>query len=139
MNDIWFLDPVDAAKLYDKTIDLTSYDEVKRGYEAFLNSAVFGIYGGYINWEANNVVSGKIKRTTFVRPNIISSDGSRVLRELVGVPSIWIENDVQFIGISNFVICVGRYSDKIAESIRINNRRTGVPEINPVTDDIEYI
>jgi hypothetical protein len=139
MNDIWYLDPVDAAKLYDKTIDLTSYDEVKRGSEAFLRTAIFDTVNGQISWEANRVVNGRIKRTTFVRPNIISSDGSRVLRELRGIPSLWIENDVQFIGISNFVVCVGRRSDKIAESIRINNRRTSVPEINPVTDDIEYI
>jgi len=138
MNDIWYLDPVDSAKLYDETVDATSYDEVKRCYEAFIANLTFDLNNGYISLQADIVKDNIIERhASWVRPNIINANGSRVLTDVQGPPGAWVEKGYQHISIGNYNINIGKMSTKIKESMVLNKTILSDNDVFP--DDLEYI
>jgi hypothetical protein len=122
MTNIWYLDPVWTAILYNPAVDLTSRDDIKSCCNEFVKNVTVGFAGaekGQIYLGHPTIKNGKIKTSHVYHPSIISADGKRLLTELEGGhPLVWKEKGLLHLDMGHLIISLGHVFGDIEASMK---------------------
>lgn len=141
MNDIWFLDPIWAAKLVNPDVDITNYDEVKKYSNYFISDVCIssnneGYRVGFYVYKNN-----KKTRTfyTAIKYNLIRNDGKDVVDNLIGYSAVhWNKDGETFIQLGPYTVCISKLYN-----IDVAFKKHNPDYVKPVQEehavDIEYL
>lgn len=150
MTNIWYLDPVWAATLYNPEVDLTSRDDIKSCCNKFIRDIEVWLTSekGQLYLSHPTIRNGKIKTSSTYYPSIISADGKRLLTGLEGGhPLVWKEKGILHIDMGHLIISLGHVFPDIEASMK-HHGLTPKDNVDALTDDdtnisdsdeIEYI
>lgn len=136
MNDIWYFDPIDLAKFYNAEVDLTSYAAIEHNYKECVNSLSVkyaqSLSSSY-TVSASGIRKGKVVEiSNLFQFGIINAEGTRLVNQLDGHRTSWVENGVRYLSIYPYIIDFSSTKADIRASMRLNNGTS-------IFDELEYL
>jgi hypothetical protein len=137
-TDVWYFDPIWAAKAYNPEVDINNFEEVRECARHFTESLNYYTGSSSGNTEMfyrkRTGVKEKTRNERFYSFNLISEDGKSIEEEIAGTMIFFKQKGIQYAQIGPYTINVDKTYDT-ASAFKAHNIEAKTKQV----DELEYL